>query len=329
MEAMSLKKNILVLVSTDKDLLEVRSQNIVEKSKQSGTLPTIYNYGEVSLKDVLLSSNQGVLFGSMEFVWIRDIANLSESEFEELVEALKVNTYRNLLLTVIETKPKIKRWEKLSKLPNVKLTLYEDVSLKTYERLLLSIAKNEGFLISLKAIHTLIDRCGGNIHHAYKELEKLMLYKADEEKISENDVLEFVKSSGEVKTFDFINSVLSKSFGIALVQFLDIVAGGEKPEAIFYLLLQQLSNFVTVAVDYKAGFSIETIEKETGLKSWQISKKYIPMSAKWKFEELVKAYWYLLKLDSKIKKGEIRDYSLAIKLFLLEMLSAQQASVQV
>ncbi|MCX7832287.1 MAG: hypothetical protein N2440_05265 [Actinobacteria bacterium] len=320
------KTNVLLLVSPDKELLEVRARRVVDNQKKLGIRPLILSYKEVGIDDALLETSQGVLFGGNEFLWYRDISEVSDSEFKKLYETIKNLIHRNVLLTVHENRKSLTRWKGFESLSHVKLVIYDDKDISLYEKLLLTHAKSSGYKISLKAVHSLIDRCGGNISLAYNELEKLMLYRAQEKIILEKDVIDFVSGVSEVKAFDFINSILSKTFDRAINQFLDITSGGEKPEALFYLLLQQFTNFVTVAIDYKSGVSIQDIEKETGLKAWQITKKFIPFSEKWSPQELVNAYWYLLTLDSKIKKGALRDYSLAVKLFLLKMLSKQPVS---
>lgn len=319
------KTNVLLLVSPDKELLEVRARRVVDNQKKLGIRPLIFSYKEVGIDDALFETSQGVLFGSNEFVWYRDIREISDNEFRKLYETIKNLIHRNVMLTIQENRKLLSRWKEFESLSNVKLFIYDDKDISLYEKLLLSYAKSNGYEISLKAIHALIDRCGGNIKVAHNELEKLMLYRVQEKIILEKDVFEFVSRVSEVKAFDFINSIFSKAFDKAINQFLDITSGGEKPEALFYLLLQQFTNFITVAIDYKSGVSVRDIENETGLKAWQINNKFIPFSEKWSPQELVEAYWYLLALDSKIKRGNLRDCSLAIKLFLLRMLSKQPA----
>lgn len=321
------KKNVVLIVSPDNELLEVRARMFVESQKKAGVKPVIKTYEEVSIDEALEETSQGVLFGGIEFLWYRDLARLTDSEVERLYKKLTEASHRNILITVHESRQNLKRWKVFESIPNVKLVVYSENEIKLYEKVLLNLAVSEGFKISLKAVHTLIDRCGGSVSSAYSELQKLMLYKAEEKVITEKDVVEFVSVLSEVKVFDFINSVFSKSFGMALKQLNDLVAGGEKPEAVFYILLQQFSNFLTVAIDYKAGLKVSEIQKETSLNLWQITKKFIPFSEKWTPKELVETYWLLLKIDGKIKKGLIRDYSLAIKLFLLQLILKQPVSL--
>lgn len=325
---MKTRKNIVMIVSFDRDLLEVRARMFVDTQKETGVFPAIRSYAEEGIEDVLSEASQGVLFSRNEFTWYRDLDSISQSEFEKLVGVLENLTHKNLLITVSEQKKNLERWKVFEKFPHVKIVIYADNDISIYEKILMGAAAKQGFRMSLKAAHALIDRCGGNIRFAYHELLKLILYKFEEKTITEKDVYDFVSSVSEVRTFDFIDSILSKNFEQAAGQLHEIVSSGEKPEAIFYIFLQQFSSFVTVAIDYKAGLKESEIEKETGIKSWQIKKKYVPFSMKWTPDELVNAYWELLKIDMKIKKGTIRDYGYALKLFLLQMISAQKASLQ-
>jgi DNA polymerase-3 subunit delta len=317
--------NIFVLVGIDEDLLEVYERIFVESQKKKGVHPRIYDASEVSLNNALSESSQGILFGGLEFIWYRNLKNLNEQEFEKLVQALKENASRNIFISALETPSNLGRWKKLESALGLKLKLLDKSGNEAYLKHLVSLAKKDGVEITSRAALRLFEMCNGNFAQAYRELEKLVLYKLTERRINEQDVRDYVSRATEIRAFDFINSVLERDPARALEEYLNIRSSGEKPEAIFYLLLQQFSLFVAVATDFKAGQKPAEIVKERGIREWQV-KKLIEQGRKWKLEEIATIYWKLLKLDSRIKKGLIKSFDLALKQFLLDLLWLQPAS---
>jgi|GEM_PF-4294146 len=320
------KSNILVLVGADESLLLVYERIFVESQRKKGLFPRIYDASEVSFEEALSESDQGVLFGSTEFVWYRNLKNIGTENFKKLKESLKKNNFRNLFITAVEDPVGLERWKELESIPNLKLKLIDKGGGEAYLRHLISLGKREGFEITTRAALRLLEMCNGNFAAAYRELEKLLLYKFDEKRITEKDVVEFVSQVSEVKAFDFINSIFAKTPVKALREYLDIRASGENPSALFYLLLQQFSVFVAVATDYKAGQKLVHIVNERGLKEWQ-AKKLIDFSRKWSLDELASVYWKLLWFDAHLKSGKIKNVDLALKRFLLDLLLLQQASL--
>lgn len=319
------KSNIFVLVSIDEDLLQVYERIFVESQRKKGLLPKIYDASEVPFEEALSESDQGVLFGGIEFIWYRNLKNVSKEGFNRLKESLKENNFRNLFITVIEAPASLERWRELEEIPNIKLKLFDKGGSEAYLKHLISLGKREGIEITTRASLRLLEMCNGNFAAAYRELEKLLLYKYEEKKITEKDVIEFVSQFNDVKAFDFINSVFAKAPVKALREYLNIRASGENPSALFYLLLQQFSVFIAVATAFKAGLKPVHIANERGLKEWQV-KKLVDFTRKWNLDELANAYWKLLWLDAHLKSGKIKSADLALKRFLLELLLLQPAS---
>lgn len=327
-EKRSKPKNIVVIVGKDKEVVDFKSSRLVENNKKLKLQPKIIRLNEASIDEVIAEYEQGSLFGRSEFIWVKDADKIKEKDFEKLKTAVSIDNGKKMVITAHEADGSaIERWKELSSFEHVLVAAIEKTGLELYLKEIIKFAKQSGFEISAKAASTLINKCYGSFSRAVSELEKLMLYKYDSRRIDEADVIAFVEVIPEVQVFDFINQLLFRDFKNALKTLHLILESGEKPEAVFYVLLSQLNLFVAAAVYFKAGLSLKKVSENLGLQMWQLNK-YMRAAQKWKWSEIVEAYWSILKIDSKLKSGFYRDYALAIKLFVAEILLTDKASVR-
>lgn len=318
--------NIVVIIGNDKELVDFKSERLVEENKKVGLQPKIFRMSETSVEELIAEYEQGSLFRSSEFIWVKEAELLADKDIDKLISSLTVNRNRFMVISAFEpSKQRLTKWRDLEKYEHILVYTIEGPALTNYVKEIVKYVRNSGFEISFKAAETLINRCNGRFSIALDELKKLMLYKYDVKRIEEKDIFLFIDVLPEVKVFDFINQFLGKNFTGALKTFSIILDGGEKPDAVFYMLLNQLNQFISAAAYLKSGKkSRKDIAEAVGIYEWQV-ERFERFASKWKWTELVDAYWELLLLDAKLKSGEIRDYSLAIKMFAAKMLSNQKA----
>jgi DNA polymerase III delta subunit len=323
--------NIVVIFGSDKELVDFKSERLVENNRRLGLQPKIFRLSESRVDEVISEYEQGSLFSSSEFIWVKEAEHLEDNDFSKLISSLSVNRNRYMVISACEAdykkgRSRLTRWKDFEKYEHILVFAIEGSALANYVKEIVRYVRNSGFEISFKAAETLINKCNGKFSTAVSELKKLMLYKYDSRRIEEKDILSFIEVLPELKVFDFVNKVLNRDFADALKTYSIVLEGGEKPEALFYMLLNQMSQFVSAAVYIKSGKkSRRDIAEAVGINEWQV-ERFERFASKWKWAELVDAYWELLLLDGKLKSGEIRDYSLAVKMFAARMLSDLKAS---
>lgn len=318
------KPRVFILAGTDEDYLMHKSFEVVENNRKKGIQHARFYLLENSFKELTALLNQSSLLGGGEFIWVRDAQLLKDNEIKELKSSLEKEISRQLLMTAVEKrKSLLSRWKQFNDLKGVKLKIFEELGLKELARDLVKIAFRFEKTLTDAAAEMLLKRCQRNFGIASGELKKLIYYFFDRKTLTVNEVQAYVKELPSDKLFNFIDALLQRELPDAVKKLEDVLVTGEKPEAVFYVLLSTFTNYIQAATLFKLGVSVKEVLSTTGLEEWQINN-YKRSSRKWSWDELVEAYWQLLSFDSKIKTGEIRNPKDALKCFL-SVLTAPQS----
>lgn len=320
--------SVLIVAGTDRDIVEYKSHAVFRNNQKKGLEADILHADEKSLADLLSGLQQSSLFGGGNFVWLKQAESLKNAELEQLKNVLNQGFTRNLLVSAVERNARgLSRWKAFEGIENVKVRIYSsagDQLRQAYIKELIKRAKSAGKNLSAPDAAYLLEKCGSNLMLAVNELDKLCLYFQEDETITRTMIDRFSISSSTVRIFDFINSVLEGDGRAASLKIYDLLAGGEKPDAVFFILISTFSKFITAVTALKAGHRISEAAELAGLQEWQV-RKYEQFASRWDWKELVDAFWKLLQYERELKTGRLRDESYALKKMIIELLLVKQA----
>lgn len=315
------KLRSIILAGVSEDFLMHKSLEVVEANRKKGIQATKFYLSESSFEELVAMLNQSSLLGSDEFVWVREAELLKDSEIRKLKSLLESEISRQLLITAVEKKKRLRRWQEFSGIRGVRLKIYDEIEMETLSRELIKIASRYGKTLTGAAAEILLKRCQRNFSIASGELIKLIHYFSEKSVLTIDEVQAYVKELPSGKLFNFIDALLQHDLAAAAKRLDDVLAAGERPEAIFYVLLSTFTDSVRAATLFKSGADEREVASAIGLEEWQVSN-YKRNSKRWSWDELVEAYWLMLDFDSKIKTGEIRNPADALKRFISVLAAA-------
>lgn len=317
-------KPVFLIAGSDRDLVEYKSFEVVDINRQKGIEPETYSILERGIDELLTMINQPTLLGGEEFIWIRDGERLRKNQLKKLKTLLEKGVSRQLLITAVEKGRKIGRWESLKKIENVRSKLYKYPKNSDYVRELKKFAGKRSKTLEPSAAETLIKKCRGNFGLSVRELDKLLWFYLDKPKITGKEVNNFVNTVPEARLFSFIDAYLSNDGREAGIHLEEILRSGEKPEAVFYILLSSFSSFVKAVTALKLKMGDSEVAEYADLKKWQV-RNYKRFSKEWKWDQLVDIYWNALRYDMKVKRGDERNLKNVLNRMVIELPSMKKA----
>ena len=171
--------------------------------------------------------------------------------------------------------------------------------------------------INTKTINLFIDRVGSDLLLLENEAEKLKIYKYEDKKIDENDVLSAINKNIELDIFSLIDNIVLKHKNEALEIYNEMVKYGEEPIKIMIMLANQFRLMYQVKLMHKKGYSEKDMASTLEIHPYRIKLSF-EKSRKFDEKRLIDLLDELSNLDNKIKMSEI-DKKLALELFILKL----------
>lgn len=171
------------------------------------------------------------LFGGKKVVWFRDVGLLKNAvimkndQVKRLLASLAVDLKAGLAddQVLVISAPGIDKRSAFYKALKDVVELHEyDIPERDYEarpvalKRLISLVKREGCEIDSAAAELFIDKTGFETRQIMNEVEKMILYKVDDKRISVADVQLMTSSSGEAVAWDFTDAVATRNLGEAI-----------------------------------------------------------------------------------------------------------------
>lgn len=177
--------------------------------------------------------------------------------------------------------------------------------------------KNESFEIDARAKQALYERIGSNLMLIHQELKKCMLYKEENKRITEADIIAMVAETVEQSVFSVIEFVASGKAGQAIQTYHRLLRQKEEPLAILALLTRQFRIFHQVMLRQEKGYSQKEIASQLKLHPYVVKLA----SQRLKFfrkDVLKKALMNCAETDYSIKTGRL-DKERAVELLLIDL----------
>lgn len=266
-------------------IIQYAEHEILPESEAGFNLTVFYGR-DTAWPDVVNACRRYPMFAERQVVIIKEAQDMKGIEkLEAYVEKPLVST----LFFVAYKGKKVDGRTKLAKLLKDKSVHF--TSKKIYDNALpewtAELVKAKGFAITKKALFLLIDHIGNDLSRLSNEIDKLALNLKGSDKITEDDIEQFVGVSKEFNVFELQNAIAQRDLykAVRIVNYF-----GSNPKAgPIQLILPSLYNFFSkVQVIYTVPSKDErTVATALGVNSFFV-KDYISTATRFSYPEVEK-----------------------------------------
>ena len=295
----------------------IEIEKIISKEGFSLATTSIYDLENKDLSDVLEDLDTYGLFSEKKVIIVRNIdlfkIDDNKDKYDHFIRYL--NNYDKDKLLIIEA-DKLNSNTKLSK-DLKKLCSYKEIEINTK-----ALIKNylKDYSVNQNTINLIDEYCLGDIVKIQTECDKLKLYRLDEKKIDEKDVLDLVeKKLGDSKDliFSFTRSLAEKDKKNALKKYIELLDYSIQPLSIIGLLANQMRIIYQVKILSDKGLSNIDMAKMLNEKEFRI-KKTRELIGYYTENDCLDMINKLSDIDLKIKTTDT-DSNREIELFIMNL----------
>lgn len=174
-----------------------------------------------------------------------------------------------------------------------------------------------GGQITAEAVSKLILFVGSDLWRLGQEIEKLVLYRQENETIKPADVDSLVWAENNQNVFDFIDTLAGKNQAKAVSIFHRLVASGQNEQYLFSMMVYQYRQMLIVADLIAGNVPAGSIASKAKIHPFVV-KKILSVLQHYDQNELERIYQKLKDCDASIKSGEVEG-PLAFDLLLLDI----------
>lgn len=306
-------------------LLEDKIKSIVKRLGISGANDMNYYKFEgakVSLEELDRELKSYPFCAEKKFVWLKNTGWLSNAKskeykaFKETAESLS-----DFVCLVVQEdmfdKKKIKNAEFLEKQGGI--VSFEPLSVNRLVVWLENFFEKKEKRISSSDINYIINCCGQSMGKIYAEAQKLVLYSADDEKISSKAVRELVIKSNEYKIYELFDDIVEARQNGAVQKTKQLLRAKEKPTAILAGITARLVELFTVKLLSADRLSPKEMSAYFDYpKPDFVVKKMVAQSKKYGEKYLKRMIKRGVELDAAVKSGRTAGDA-AVELFVSEL----------
>jgi DNA polymerase-3 subunit delta len=163
-------------------------------------------------------------------------------------------------------------------------------------------AEKMGKSLERQVINYLILNCGDQLRNLHNELEKLSLYSGEHKTITPAMAQELVTKSSEGNIFSLVDSIGEKNGEKALVELRNLLATGEIPVRIVFMIARQFRLILLVKDLRQRGYPEKEVTAKLKIHPY-VTGKIRRQTANFSFKELEKNLELIREYDLGMKSG--------------------------
>ncbi len=288
-EPQDLNLQPVVLIYGYEDLLK---KQLIEKFKNRASDFHFLWGDETNLNQLKTIFSSGSLFskGNIAVVWDVDsfLSNLKKEHYKDFIEFLKKVEHPDMLF-LVSSKEKLPTKSPYKEITStVQLINSPKLTPKAFEISVYKKIEKAGKKIDIDTLKYLVSKLPRNLYDTKQEIEKLLIYAADKDEITKEDIDEIVLSKPEANIFAFQSQFLKKDI-TALKTLKILVESGQHPFEIQSFILNTLNKLLL----YKSLQSKGVSKSESFLKAginYRPQQQLIEDASKiWTLSSIIKA----------------------------------------
>ena len=315
-----LKKKLFLLYGENlglkKDIKNFITDEIKQKNNDAEIL-SLYESEIISNEDIFFNLiYSGSLFSQKKIITIHESTDKIINIIKEASEKYSEDIYLIFFSNVLDKKSKLRTFfEKEKELVCVPCYLDNEKDLVTIAQLEL---KKANILLSRESINLLIEKCNADRNNLRNEIEKIVAYSLNKEKIETNEIRALINFSGDYKSDIFVNECLCGN----IVQYKKIISELYVNTINQILMLRILSNKIhrllkikeQVKESYNVDALLNTCKPPIFWKEKPIVKKQLAI---WKLNDLKEIISDINNTEILCKKNPHISHSIFLNFFMV------------
>ena len=225
-------------------------------------------------------------------------------DIDDLMEVrdidIKKKDKTQYLLNVINTYGRLVDFKKLD---NAEVKKYVNSYLKKQNKIM------DNFNISL-----FLELTGLSLSTVFNELDKLINYVGDKEKIEKTDIDDVVTKIHTEEVYKFIDAINQNNKSLAISLYSDLMIKNVSYRMIFYLIKDNYVNLLNIKNKMLNGESAINISKDTKLPEWRVNK-YVSIANNIEEDFIIDKLNKINNIDYDFMQGDIGQNFL-VELFI-------------
>lgn len=234
------------------------------------------------------------------------------SDMADFMDSFPDTTYLVFAEREVDKRNRLYKW--MSK--NGCITECKQQNAAMLEKWMAGYVKRAGKTISREAAESLLERIGMNMEMLSAELEKLIAYTGERERIEVSDVGEISSGVTVSRIFDMIDAVAQGEREKALALYHDLLANRESPMSILYLFTRHINILLQIKELSAIGYGRGELAKSIGIPPFTVAK-YGKQAEMFSRKNLLAMLENRADYEECFKSGRLSD-QLAVELFLMQ-----------
>ncbi len=309
-------KDVYLIYSNDYFLIKKEIDKLIKDVKDV----VKYDLSVCKINDLLddascpsIFGDKKVLIGENAYFLTTNKTNVNH-DLEYFERYLEAQNHDNvIILTILEDKldERKKIVKKLKQYANV---IYKDIP-SNIPSFVINEFKSFGYDIDYETANYFVDYVGKNVDVIISEINKMVVYKQNDKKITKENILEISSKAFNDNIFELCDGIINKNYEKTFNSYNDLMALKEEPIKIIALLASQFTLIYQCKLLLNDGKNIKEIEDILKVHPYRIK---LATNANYNITAIKNILIKLHNLDYDIKSGKILK-NVGLDSFLLHL----------
>ncbi len=260
-----------------------------------------YDFTESNIREILDEVNYVDLFNEKKLIIVSNFSlkKLKDKD-EELLNNYILNMNDNIIIFRLIDEELDNRKSITKTFKNkCKVIECKHLDYKNLYDYVATMFKENKLDITYYQVKKILDLCEYNVDYTINEVEKLIIYKIGDKKVTDKDIDEVISKNREKEMFTLTENVMDKNIAGSIESFKVLVSGKTESVVILDNLAKQFRLLYQTKILSKTMNETE-ISKNLSVNPFVIKKLY-PYLNKYKEEEIINILYKLSDMDFDIK----------------------------
>lgn len=290
---------IYVFLGNEINIIKKKIDSLIDELKIDNIIK--YDYDSVSIDDILNEINYVDLFNEKKLLIVSNFTFKKMKDKEEKALSNYINHMNDNVIILKCIDEKLDNKKELIKLVNDKCKVIElkKMDYKTLHEYVTKIFSDNNKRITYNQIKNILSLCENDTDSVLNEVNKLLLYKMDDDVITDEDIEKVISKNSEKEMFKLNDAVMAHNIPNMLESTKILVSSGVDEVVIIDYLSKQFRTLYQIKVMSK-DTGIQTITSRLSLNPF-VTKKMLDVVGKFSEEKLLNIIYKLSDADISIK----------------------------